>query len=69
VLGMTEIFPINTTISDLAMLAVHDYALSHGMQMGDALIAAIALEHGATALTFSAKHSSTVEALKVRGIF
>jgi len=69
VLGKTEILPINTTISDLAMQLVNDYALSHGMQMGDALIAAIALEHGATVPTSNAKHYSTVDGLTVRGIF
>jgi len=69
VLGQTEILQINTTLSDLAMQLVNDYALSHGMKMGDALIAVIALEHGATVLTSHAKHYSAVEALKVRGIF
>lgn len=64
-LGQTEILPINTTISDRAMQLVDDYALSHGMQLGDALIAATALEHGATVLTSNAKHFAAVDGLTV----
>jgi predicted nucleic acid-binding protein len=54
--NQTEILPINVTITDRAMKLVDDYALSHGMQLGDALIAATALEHGVTVLTCNAKH-------------
>ena len=60
-LGKTEILQINTTLSDLAMQLVNDYALSHGMKKGDALIAVIALEHGATALTSSVPTSMLFE--------
>jgi len=63
--GQTEILPLNTAISDRAMQLVDAYALSHGMQLGDALIAATALEHGATILTSNAKHFSAVDGLPV----
>ncbi len=47
----TEILPVSLAISDRAMKLIDNYALSHGMQLGDALIAATALEHGLTVLT------------------
>lgn len=59
----TEILPISNAISSRAMELIDRYALSHGLQMGDALIAATALEHGLTVLTANAKHFGAVESL------
>jgi predicted nucleic acid-binding protein len=39
--------------------------LSHGLQMGDALISATALEHGLPVLTANVKHFGAVQELKV----
>ena len=50
----TEIMPVSAAISDRAMQLIDAYTLSHSMQMGDALIAATALEHNLTVLTTSA---------------
>jgi len=47
------------------MQLVDAYALSHGMQLADALIAATALEHGTTILTSNAKHFNAVDGLAV----
>ena len=39
--------------------------LIHGLQMGDALIAATALDHGLPVLTANVKHFSPIRGLKV----
>ena len=39
--------------------------MSHGLQMGDALIAATALDHGLLVLTANVKHFSAVEGLEI----
>lgn len=41
------------------------YALSHGLQLGDALIAATALEYGLPVLTANTKHFGQIEGLQV----
>ena len=62
-MSQTEILPISAPISNRAMQLIDTYFLSHGMQLGDALIAATALEHGITVLTANAKHFNAVEGL------
>ena len=47
------------------VVLIDTYALSHGLQPGDALIAATALEHGAAVLTSNAKHFGAVDGLQV----
>lgn len=64
-LCQTIILPISATISDRAMQLIDAYALSHSLQLGDALIAATALEHGLTVLTANTKHFSAVDALAI----
>ncbi len=56
--------PINELISQRASKLVRDYFLSHSMQMGDALIAATALEYGLDFSSGNAKHYSYIESLK-----
>jgi len=64
-LSQTNILPISTAISERAMQLIDSYALSHSMQLGDALIAATALAHGLTVLTANAKHFSPISELSV----
>jgi len=64
-MNQCEILPINAAITDRAMQLTDNYALSHGMQLGDALVAATALEHGATILTSNVKHFGAVDGLTV----
>ena len=61
----TEILPISAAISNRAMQLIDAYALSHSLQLGDALIAATALEHGLTVFTANAKHFAPVDGLQV----
>ncbi len=64
-LCQTRIVPLSVAISDRAMHLIDAYALSHGVQLGDALIAATALEHGLTVLTANIKHFGAVDGLQV----
>ena len=64
-LCQTKILPINEAISNRAMQLIDNYALSHGLQLGDALIAATALEHHLTLLTGNVKHFSVVDGLQI----
>ena len=64
-LCQTEIVPVSTAISDRAVQLIDAYALSHSLQLGDALIAATALEHGLTVFTANTKHFAPVDSLHV----
>ena len=61
----TEITHINETISARAMFFVEDYALSHSMEMADAIIAATALECNEILLTANEKHYSFIPNLQI----
>lgn len=51
-----QILPITETISHRATMCVENHALSHGMQLADALIAATAIETGLTLITANTRH-------------
>lgn len=57
--------PVTPAITSRAAKLMEAFTLSHGMQMGDALIAATALEHQLTILTGNIKHFQAVESLKI----
>ena len=65
VMCQTEILPLNVAISDRAIQLIDAYALSHSLQLGDALIAATALEYGLTILTANSKHFSPIVGLRI----
>ena len=50
------VLPIEASTGDLAGDQLAKYARSHNAQLGDALIAAAALEHGDELATFNARH-------------
>jgi predicted nucleic acid-binding protein len=61
----TQILPVNASISERAMKLIDEYALSDGLQLADALIAATALEHDLILLTGNQRHFTAVPQLKI----
>ncbi len=60
-----EQLPLTPSITTTAINLMEEFSLSHGMQMGDALIAATALEHNLTVLTGNVKHFQAISELVV----
>jgi len=59
------ILPISEPVSQRAVALVEMHALSAGLLLADALIAATALEHNLHLLTGNAKHFYPVQGLKI----
>ena len=59
------LLPITKAITLRATELMESLTLSHGLQMGDALIAATAIEHQMPVLTANVKHFSAVAGLTV----
>lgn len=57
--------PLTSTITDRATALMESLTLSDGLQLGDALIAATALEHNLTLLTGNIKHFESIAQLKI----
>lgn len=51
-----KLIPVTEDVSHKARSLMDDYKLAHGINMGDALIAATALVHSLTLLTGNKKH-------------
>lgn len=64
-LRKAERLPLTPAITERAIGLMEALALSHGLQLGDALIAATALEHHLVLLTGNAKHFSAVDGLQL----
>lgn len=47
------------------MQLIDAYALSHGVQLDDALIAATALEHNLAVLTANTKHFGSIDSSRI----
>jgi len=60
-----KVIQINENISNRAMFFVEDYCLSHSMEMGDAIIAATALEYNEILLTANEKHYSFIPDIQI----
>lgn len=58
-----EQLPLTPAITVRAKEILESLSLSHGLGMGDALIAATALEHGLTLLTANIRHFSAIDGL------
>jgi len=59
------LLPVSEAITQRAIELMEAITLSHGLQMGDALIAATALDHGLPVLTANVKHFGAIQGLKV----
>lgn len=64
-LRAATILPITEDISNLATDLLEKLSLGHGLQMGDALIAATALVHRQPVLTGNVRHFRAIEGLVV----
>ena len=60
-----ERLPLTPAITERATGLMEMHALSHGLQLGDALIAATALEHGMAVLTANTRHFNPVDGLRI----
>lgn len=60
-----ERLPLTPAITERATILMETLALSHGLQVGDALIAATGLEHQLTVLTANTRHFSAVKGLQL----
>lgn len=58
--------PVNEGISNRATFLVETYALSHNMQMADALIAATAIQLGLPLVTANDRHYRHIDGLEIR---
>ena len=61
------VLPLTDAITQQAVALMESLTLSHGLQMGDALIAATALEHRLPLLTGNVKHFAAIEHLLIEG--
>ena len=61
----TEQLPVTPAITIRAVSLMENLSLSHGLGMGDALIAATALEHNLPLLTANVKHFGPIEGLLI----
>lgn len=60
-----KLLPVTEAITLRATELMESLTLSHGLQMGDALVAATAIEHQLPVLTANVKHFSAVASLTV----
>ncbi|MEO8250629.1 MAG: PIN domain-containing protein [Burkholderiales bacterium] len=60
------VLPLTEAITQRAIALMELLTLSHGLRMGDALIAATALNHGLPALTGNVTHFQVVEGLRIK---
>lgn len=65
IMSQANILPVTPGITDKAMALIDSHALANGLQLGDALIAATALEHGLTLLTGNRKHFAKLPGLSL----
>jgi hypothetical protein len=60
------VLPLTENIGHRALVYVEEYALSHGLRAGDAIIAATATENNLPLATGNAKHFRAIKELELR---
>jgi predicted nucleic acid-binding protein len=60
-----QVLPLTPAITDRAGALLETLTLSHNLGMGDALIAATAIEHGHSVLTANTKHFGAISELQL----
>ena len=58
-----QIVTLTESIGQRAMHLIDQYALANGLRLGDAMIAATAMEHGLILLTANVKHFGSIAGL------
>ena len=61
----TQRLPVTPAITARAIELMERFTLSHGIQLGDALIAATALDNNLALLTANTKHFAAVDGLRM----
>jgi predicted nucleic acid-binding protein len=60
------VLPLSENIGHRALIYIQEYALSHGLRAGDAIIAATAAENIMTLVSSNAKHFKPIKELKLK---
>ena len=60
------VLPLSETIGHRALIYLEEYAFSHGLRAGDAIIAATAVENRMTLVSSNTKHFKPVKELKFK---
>jgi hypothetical protein len=61
-----RLLPVTEPISYRAVQLIESHTLGDGLQLGDALIAATALEHDETLITGNIRHFRPIHGLKLK---
>ena len=61
-----SVLQLTENIGHRACVYIEEYALSHGLRAGDAIVAATATENNLTMVTSNAKHFRSIKDLKVK---
>ena len=60
------VLPLTENIGHRALIYIEEYALSHGLRAGDAVIAATAAENGMILVSSNTKHFRPIKDLKLK---